>query len=298
MIQPPFLKLGDKVAIVSTARKITERDLDFSINKLQEWGLHVVFGAHLFEEDNQFAGTDEMRVADFQEALNDDSIKAIICARGGYGTVRIIDALDFSILEKSPKWIVGYSDVTVLHAHILSNFDVQSIHGTMPINFESNTGEALSSLRKALFGEELSYEIKANGLNKTGSGTGNIIGGNLSILYSLIGSRSDIDTTGKILFIEDLDEYLYHVDRMMQNLKRSGKLAGLAGLIVGAMSDMNDNAIPFGKQAEEIILDAVSPYDYPVCFGFPVGHINDNRALYVNKKANLRVGSAVRLNYE
>jgi len=298
MIQPPFLKQGDKVAIVSTARKISKAELKFAVDKLKEWGLDIVFGEHLFEEHNQFAGNDEMRTSDFQKALNNDAVKAIICARGGYGTVRIIDMIDFSMFQTSPKWIVGYSDVTALHSHISSNYDVQTIHGTMPINFETNTKEALILLKKALFGEELSYTISRHKLNRNGSCEGELIGGNLSILYSLIGSPSDIDTAGKILFLEDLDEYLYHVDRMMQNLKRSGKLSNLAGLIVGALSNMNDNIVPFGKTAEEIILEAVTDYNYPVCFGFPFGHIDDNRAIIVNKKANLLVSSSVKLIYE
>ena len=298
MIQPPFLKQGDNVAIVSTARKITKEELSFAVDKLKEWGLDIVFGEHLFEEHNQFAGNDEMRTSDFQKALDNDSVKAIICARGGYGTVRIVDGLDFSKFEKTPKWVVGYSDVTVLHSHISDNFGVQTIHGTMPINFETNTQEALSSLQKALFGKQLTYEFPPHKLNRKGSCEGELIGGNLSILYSLIGSPSDIDTKGKILFMEDLDEFLYHIDRMMQNLKRSGKLSNLAGLIVGAMSDMKDNAVPFGQTAEEIILEAVAEFDYPVCFGFPIGHIDDNRAIIVNKRANLVVGSSVKLIYE
>ena len=279
MIQPPFLKQGDKVAIVSTARKITKDELSFAADILKKWGLEVSFGEHLFEKDNQFAGNDEMRTSDFQKALDNDSVKAIICARGGYGTVRIVDALDFSKFVKTPKWVVGYSDVTVMHSHISNNLGIQTIHGTMPINFETNTQEALSSLQKALFGKQLTYEFPPHKLNRKGSCEGGLIGGNLSILYSLIGSPSDID-------------------RMMQNLKRSGKLSNLAGLIVGAMSDMNDSAVPFGRTAEEIILGAVSEFDYPVCFRFPIGHIDDNRAIIVNKKANLVVGSSVKLIYE
>ena len=298
MIQPPFLKQGDKVAIVSTARKITKDELSFAADILKKWGLEVSFGEHLFEKDNQFAGNDEMRTSDFQKALDNDSVKAIICARGGYGTVRIVDALDFSKFVKTPKWVVGYSDVTVMHSHISNNLGIQTIHGTMPINFETNMQEALSSLQKALFGKQLTYEFFPHKLNRNGTCQGELIGGNLSILYSLIGSSSDVDTKGKILFIEDLDEYIYHIDRMMQNLKRSGKLSNLAGLIVGAMSDMNDNAVPFGRTAEEIILGAVSEFDYPVCFRFPIGHIDDNRAIIVNKRANLVVGSSVKLIYE
>ncbi|MBT6440524.1 MAG: LD-carboxypeptidase [Flavobacteriales bacterium] len=298
MPQPPYLKIGDKIAIVSTARKIIKEELSFAVNKLEEWGLEVVFGDHLFEENNQFAGNDSMRAADFQTVLDDDSVKAIICARGGYGTVRIVDGLDFSKFKKTPKWVVGYSDITVLHSHISGNLGIQTIHGTMPINFETNTELALESLRKTLFGERLTYEIPAHQFNRKGTREGELTGGNLSLLYSLMGSTSEINTAGKILFLEDVDEYLYHVDRMMQNLKRSGKLSNLAGLIVGAMSNMNDNAIPFGKTAEEIILEAVTEYNYPVCLRFPIGHIDDNRAIIVNKKANLVVGSSVKLIYE
>lgn len=297
MTQPQALNKGDKVAIVSTARKITESELGYAVQTLNGWGLDVVIGEHLFNEDHQFSGTDEQRTMDFQKALDDDSIKAIICARGGYGTVRIIDRLDFSKFEQKPKWVVGYSDVTVLHSHIAQSLGIETIHGTMPINFESNSKEALESLRCALFGEQLFYEFGSHSFNRTGSCEGEIVGGNLSILYSLMGSPSDVDTTGKILFLEDLDEYLYHIDRMMINLKRSGKLSNLAGLIVGGMTEMNDNTVPFGKSAEEIIKEAVQYYNYPVCFGFPAGHISDNRALIMNKKANLVVGSSVRLSY-
>lgn len=297
MIQPPFLKKGDKVAIVSTARKISKRELIYSINVLKDWGLEVVLGESLFSEDCQFAGSDEDRINDFQRALDDLTIKAIICARGGYGTVRIIDKIDFSQFNISPKWVVGYSDVTVLHSHIATHVKGCSIHATMPINFESNTSQALDSLKNSLFGEQMEYVVESNVMNRLGACSGKLLGGNLSILYSLMGSISSINTDGCILFLEDLDEYLYHVDRMMQNLKRSGMLDNLAGLVVGGMSDMNDNSIPFGKSAEEIILEAVTDYDYAVAFGFPAGHIDDNRALYINKKANLVVGSSVTLSY-
>ncbi len=297
MIEPPYLNKGDKVAIVSTARKISKKELGHAVKVLENWGLIVVFGTSLFEEYYQFAGTDEKRAKDFQSALDDPTIKAIICARGGYGSVRIIDEIDFSNFHNVPKWIVGYSDVTVLHSHITNQINGCSIHGTMPINFESNTKEALDSLYSALFGKKVEYVLASNPKNRAGNSTGRLVGGNLSILYSLMGSPSGIDTRGCILFLEDLDEYLYHIDRMMLNLKRNGMLDVLSGLIVGAMSDMNDNPIPFGKSAEEIISDAVRDFDYPVVYGFPAGHIDDNRALYINKKANLMVGSSVSLSF-
>ena len=278
MIIPEKLEIGDKIGIISTARKITMEELRPAINTLESWGLKVVLGNNLFQEDNQFSGTVVQRTADLQSMIDDDSVKAIFCARGGYGTVQIIDTINFTNLIKNSKWIIGYSDVTVLHSH-LNNLGIASLHATMPINFESNTKESLSSLKSSLFGNLNSIECKAHPFNKFGKIEGNIVGGNLSILYSLLGSQSDIDTTDKILFIEDLDEYLYHIDRMMMNLKRNGMLGKLKGLIVGGMSDMNDNSIPFGKTAEQIILEYTKSYDFPICFGFPAGHLADNRCV-------------------
>ncbi len=294
-IQPPFLKKGDKIGIVACARKVSKEEMDPAIEILKNWGLEVVLGKNLFQADNQFAGTDKERADDLQILLNDNSIKAIISARGGYGTVRIIDKIDFGAFVKHPKWIIGYSDITVLHSH-LHTMGYQTIHSTMPINFSKNA-EATESLRKALFGEKVTYEIESDLFNKKGNAEGELIGGNLSILYSITGSVSDIHTDGKILFLEDLDEYLYHIDRMMMNLKRSGKLSRLAGLIVGGMSDMKDNAIPFGKSTEEIILDAVKEYNYPVCFHFPAGHIDRNLALPLGKKIKLEVSDTVKLSF-
>lgn len=293
MITPHYLQQGDKIGIVSTARKITLKELQPAIDQFTTWGLDVVLGDHLFKTHNQFAGTDEERKADFQAMMDDDEIKAIICARGGYGTVRIIDKLDFSHFIENPKWICGFSDVTVLHSHIHQNFGIETIHSLMGFNLgkPETTPEAINSLRKALFGEALSYEFASHELNSVGETKGILIGGNLSILYALLGSPSDIDTTDKILFLEDLDEYLYHMDRMMMNMKRNGKLSNLRALVVGGMSDMNDNAIAFGKTAEEIIVDAVKEYDYPVCFNFPAGHIDDNRAVYFGREATVQISA-------
>jgi len=282
------LNIGDKIGIISTARKISLEELKPSIKLLEEWGLKVVFGKNLFEEDNQFSGTVTQRSSDLQSMIDDDSIKAILCARGGYGTVQIIDKVDFSHLIKNPKWIIGYSDVTVLHSH-LHQLGITSLHATMPINFEKNTPKALESLKSALFGLGNLTEINHHHFNRFGKVEGEIVGGNLSILYSLLGSDSDINTDGKILFIEDLDEYLYHIDRIMMNLKRNGKLKNLKALIIGGMSDMNDNTIPFGKTAEEIILEYIKEFDFPVCFDFPAGHLDDNRTLVFGKESTLGI---------
>jgi muramoyltetrapeptide carboxypeptidase len=286
-IRPSYLKTGDSVAIIATARKISEKELNPALDVLKSWGLIPVLGKHIYFIENQFAGSDAQRTADLQWALDDNTIKAIIIVRGGYGTLRIIDNLDFTKFKKHPKWIVGYSDITVLHAH-LQNIGYQSLHATMPINFFKHEG-ATQSLKKALFGEALEYSITAHPLNKMGEAKGILIGGNLSLLYAISGSASDLNYDNCILFIEDLDEYLYHIDRMMLQLKRSGKLAKLKGLIVGGMTDMKDNTVPFGKTAEEIILDAVKEYNYPVCFQFLAGHIDENYALVMGQSITMKV---------
>ena len=288
MIIPEKLKIGDKIGIVSTARKITLEELKSSILILESWGLEIVPGKNLFKENNQFSGTIEQRTADLQSMIDNDAIKAVLCARGGYGTVQIIDKIDFSSLKTNPKWIIGYSDVTVLHAH-LNNLGIASLHATMPINFANNSNESLQSLKNSLLGKSNRIECTGHAFNLLGEADAEIVGGNLSILYSLSASISDIDTEGKILFIEDLDEYLYHIDRMMMNLNRNGKLAKLKGLIVGGMNDMNDNEILFGKSAEEIILEHTKDYNYPICFGFPAGHINDNRCIKLGVKSVLNI---------
>jgi muramoyltetrapeptide carboxypeptidase len=287
MKTPAYLKKGDKIGIVACARKISKEEVQPALDILISWGLEVVLGKNVFKEDHQFSGTDQERAEDLQMMLDDPELRAVISARGGYGTIRIIDSLNFTKFRKDPKWIIGYSDITVLHSHI-HTFGIETLHATMPINFTKNA-EATETLRKALFGEKLSYEAGSNLLNKKGSAEAELVGGNLSLLYALTGSVSDIDTKGKILFIEDLDEYLYHVDRMMINLKRSGKLGQLAGLIVGGMSEMRDNTLPFGKTAEEIITDAVIEYKYPVCFGFPAGHIDRNLAMVLGRTVKLEV---------
>jgi len=292
MITPPYLKKGDKIAIVSPARKITQAEVEPAIRMFKTWGLEVVEGDHLYASWSQFAGSDEQRTADLQQMLDDDSIRAIICSRGGYGTVRIIDRLDFTRFVQNPKWIVGYSDVTVLHSHIHRHFGIETLHAIMPVNFkdECDGNPSINTLKKALFGKELNYVVPTDPSNRMGSARGQLVGGNLSILYSLTNTSSDISTNGKILFLEDLDEYLYHIDRMMMNLRRSGKLEGLAGLIVGGMAKMHDNEVPYDKTANEIIAEAVEDYPYPICFNFPAGHLDDNRALIMGREVSFVVG--------
>ncbi|MDY8136995.1 LD-carboxypeptidase [Aquimarina sp. 2201CG5-10] len=288
MFKPGFLKEGSKIAIVSTARKISLREIAETISIIKAWGLVPVIGKTIGLDHNQFAGTDEERRSDFQDKLDDPDIDAIWCARGGYGTVRIVDMLDFSGFLKKPKWIIGYSDVTVLHAHI-HKLQIATLHAPMPIDFHKGTTASQKSFKEIIFGNKISYSFSSSEENKIGNCSGQLIGGNLSILYSLCGSLSSIDTTGKILCIEDLDEYLYHIDRMLQNLKRNGYFDKLSGLIVGGMTKMHDNNIPFGRKAEEIILDIVADYDFPVVFNFPMGHIEDNRTLMLGAEVSLTV---------
>jgi len=296
MIRPACLKKGDKIAIVSPARSISFKEVHQAIRMFIRYDLEVVLGSYVFGKYNQFAGTDDQRCRDFQQMLDDDQIRAIICSRGGYGTVRIIDQLDFSRFCTNPKWIVGYSDATVLHAHINKLFGVETLHATMPGNIGKNADdESVESMMDALLGQPIAYEHPTGLLSRKGEAKGVLVGGNLSILNNLAGTISSPDTTGKILFLEDLDEYLYHIDRMMMNLKRSGKLRKLSGLIVGGMSGMKDNPIPFGKTANEIIAEAVKDYSYPVCYDFPSGHLDKNLALIMGRQVHLKVGNTVEI---
>ena len=288
MITPPYLQKGDTVAILATARKHIVKSMQPTIDLLESWGLTVVIGKSIGLEENQLAGNDEQRAADLQEQLDNPNIKAIWCARGGYGTVRVVDLVDFTQFKKSPKWLVGFSDVTVLHNH-LNTMGYKSIHGIMPISLAKASKEAVESLRLSLFGQPLQYAIDPHPMNRLGKASGELVGGNLSILYSLLGSPSAIDCKDKILYIEDLDEYLYHIDRMMMNLKRNGCLESLKGIIVGSMTDMKDNDIPWGKNALEIVQDVTKQYNIPVIFNFPAGHIHDNRALILGNNVAIEV---------
>ncbi|MBF6607874.1 MAG: LD-carboxypeptidase [Flavobacterium sp.] len=298
MITPQYLKKGDTVGILATARKIDHATLQPAISLLESWGLKVVLGKTIGREENQLAGADWYRATDFQQMLDDPSIKAIWAAKGGYGTVRIIDRIDFTNFKKNPKWIVGFSDVTVLHSHI-NNMNIETLHSIMALSARTATPEAIETMRKALFGEPLSYTVAAYPFNRTGKASAEIVGGNLSVLYSISGSESQIDLDGKILFIEDLDEYLYHIDRMLMNMKRSGQLSGIKALIVGGMTSMNDNDIPWGKNALEIIQDIVKDYKFPVIYEFPAGHIKDNRALIFGRNVSVEVSeSGAKISFE
>jgi muramoyltetrapeptide carboxypeptidase len=288
LIKP--IQKGDTVGILALASKVDFEVLRPAIELMENvWGLKVILGESLMSEYNQFAGTDAVRTNDFQMMLDNPEIKAIFSARGGYGSSRLLDSIDFTAFQKQPKWVVGFSDITAVHCHI-HTLNIESLHATMPKLFLQEGGEeSLESLRKILFGQEVNYKIEPHKLNRLGAANGQIIGGNLAILTHIIGSKSDINYDGKILFLEDINEYLYSIDRMMVQLKRSGKLQNLAGLIVGSFSDCQDNDVPFGKTANEIIQEAVEGYDFPVCYGFPVGHEFDNWAMPCGREMILLV---------
>ena len=283
-----YLKQGSKVAIAAPARCVTPEEMAFAIHWLKEQGFVPVYDDRLFAVHHIFAGYDDFRASVFQEYLDNEEIEAIWLARGGYGSIRIIDKLDFTKFLQHPKWIAGFSDSTVIHGK-LSRLGVPSLHSPMPFYFANKTEVAKRSLFNALTGKCLHYEFPANPLNRLGKMEGEIVGGNLSVLMGMNGSDIFPETDGKILFIEEVDEYIYHIDRMMRGLKRAGKLAHLKGLIVGGLTQIKDNTHPFGQTAEEVIAEAVSEYDYPVCFGFPAGHFDDNRVLVFGQKSRIEI---------
>ena len=287
---PPPFRAGQRVALVSPARKISAAELAPAITTLAEWGLEVVLGESIAGDHHQFAGDDDLRRRDFQRQLDDPTIRAILCARGGYGTARIVDGLDWTAFAAAPKWVAGFSDITVLNCHLLAR-GFASLHSVMPVLFHQVGGAAaLHTLRQALFGEARDpLAAPAHPLNRPGTATGELVGGNLSLLHTITGTASQVSFAGRILFLEDLDEYLYHIDRMMLHLHRSGQLAGLAGLVVGHFTAMRDNTIPFGSTALEIIDSYAQRHDFPVGYGFPVGHEADNRALVVGQTVRLVV---------
>lgn len=289
MYIPASLKPGDTIGFVCTARKLDLDSIQVAIRFFEKAGFKVLIGDSIGAEYFQYAGDDNFRRKDLQKMLDNPKVKAIISARGGYGTVRIIDDIYYGNYLEIPKWIIGYSDITALHSHLNHVMGIGTLHASMPVSFDTNTPEALQSILDALTGKPLKYSIDSHPLNRIGKASGEIVGGNLSVLYSLLGTKTLLHTANKILFLEDLDEYLYHVDRMMIALKRAGKLNQLAGIIVGGMTNMHDNEVPYGKTAEEIILEHVEEFDYPVCFGFPAGHIDDNRALKFGAMAQLNV---------
>lgn len=289
MILPPALQQGDKVAIVATARKITHQEIAPAMAWLEGLGLEVVVGSSIGLAERQFAGTDAQRLADLQQQLDDASVRAIWCARGGYGTVRLVDGIDWRGFDRAPKWLCGFSDITVLHA-ALQTRGYASIHSTMPVNV-AETPESIASLNSlwtALQGQQPAYPADTIQWARGEQLSGRVVGGNLSVLYSLLGSSTFPDLTGKVLFLEDLDEYLYHLDRMMMGLRRAGKLHELAGLLVGGLTQMNDNAVAFGRTAEQILFEAVGDFDYPVVFGMPAGHQPLNLALVMGGQLELQ----------
>ncbi len=296
MLFPEYLKRGDRIRIISPSGKVSKDKVLQGIELLHDEGFEVIIGRHVFDRHFQYAGTDQQRAADFQEAINDPETKAIICARGGYGSVRIIEKLDFSPMLRNPKWLVGFSDITVFHL-VLNRLGLASIHGVMPAFFLENKKPSKSffSLIKTLLSGVSAVETMPNSLNRTGDAAGELVGGNLSLIYSLQATPWQIETKGKILLLEDLSEYLYHIDRMMQNLKLSGALSQLSGLVIGGFTELQDNESPFGKSAYEIIRSAVEEYDYPVCFDIPSGHIPKNLSLIMGANYSLEVGNTCSL---
>ena len=295
LTQPPFLKAGDTVAIVAPSGVLNnrEREVNQAKDLLRRWKLNVVVGTHVFSKDNHFAGTDDQRASDLQKVMDDPTISAIWCARGGYGTVRVLDKLDFTKLKAKPKWLIGYSDITALHNQ-LHNEGLQSIHALMCTSLtedETKVANAVDTFKKAIFGDAISYTIESSSYNRIGETNGQIVGGNLTLLHTMLGSKTSIDTSGKILFIEEIGEYKYHIDRMLQSLKRAGYFENLAGVIVGDFSNMRINTTPWGKSIEQLILDVFEGYDYPILFDFPAGHEKDNRALILGSNITLLVNS-------
>lgn len=279
---------GIKIAIAAPARKIARDEMSFAIDWLHGRGFEAVFDDRLFSVDHIAAGSDDFRAAMLQEYMDRSDIDAIWMARGGYGSIRIIDKLDFTQFVMHPKPIIGFSDVTVFHGRF-NRLGIPSIHASMPHHLDNKTPEALQSLVDALTGKPLHYEWTAYTLNRPGQADGEVVGGNLSVLCAMLGSNSFPETEGKILFIEEIDEYIYHVERMMYGLKRAGKLDHLKALMIGGLTDIHDNPEPFGKTVEKAIFDVVKDYDYPVCFNFPAGHQPNNKAIYFGKKAKLSI---------
>ncbi len=292
---PPYLKKGDTIGIVCPAGYMAAEKVQTCINTLQEWGYKVKLGKTVGgDSPTYFSGTDEERLADFQQMLDDDEVKAVLCGRGGYGMGRIVDSLDFKKFKKHPKWIVGYSDITVLHSHFYSNYYISSLHAPMAgaFNDEGFKNEYVLSLKNVLAGKRIKYSCPAHEFNRKGEAIGELVGGNLALLANITGTDSDIKTRDRILFIEDVGEYSYNIDRMLHQLKRSGKLSRLAGLIIGGFTEMKDTERPFGKTVYEIIRDIIQEYGYPVCFDFPVSHSDRNYALKIGAGYKLKVGKS------
>jgi muramoyltetrapeptide carboxypeptidase len=287
LIIPKYLRYGDTIGISCPAGNINEKEIQSAVLQMQNWGFKIRTGDTVGKKDFIFGGTDEERLKDLQQMLDDNAIRAIMCARGGYGSIRILDKIDFVKFAAVPKWIIGFSDITVIHSHLNKNFNIASIHSKMCNSFPDDWSKAeqtqidsILSIKQALTGEKMKYSAPKNLNNRTGIAQGQLVGGNLKTIESLSGSQSDIHTAGKILFVEDTDEYLYSIDRMFWNLKRTGKLSHLKGLIIGGFKTKPDDpGEEFGKTVYEIVLEKIKEYEYPVCFDFPVGHQKENYAL-------------------
>lgn len=296
-IVPAYLKSGDTIGITCPAGFVTEADILPAVEEIRKWGFVVRQGITIGRRDFTFGGTDEERAADLQQMLDDHTVKAILCARGGYGTVRIVDRLNFEKFRLHPKWIIGFSDVTVLHCHLHRNYRIASLHSKMCNSFPENWStadpiqmETILSIKQALTGHKARYTATGNEKNRSGSAEGILIGGNLNTLETLSGTRSDISTAGKILFVEDTGEYLYSIDRMFWNLRRTGKLAKLKGLVVGGFKiKPDDPGEEFGRTLEDIVLEQAKRFRFPVCFDFPVGHQKNNFALKCGVRHKLSV---------
>jgi len=299
MITPPYLKPGDKVGFVAPARSVVPVEMQKAKEILKSKGLGFVEGENLYKKKNQFSGSDKERVADFQKFLDDPEIAAIFCVRGGYGSVRVFHQLNFGKFLKNPKWIVGYSDITVFHSYISNRLGIETLHAPMPFSYGKDEYDQSSVMMTfdILSGKIPEFNFNTDNLNNDGRTKGRLVGGNLSVLYSLRGTLADIDTNGKILFIEDIDEYLYHIDRILMNLKLGGKLDGLRGIIVGDMFDMKDNNVPFGKNAYEILSGFFNELNIPVCYGFPSGHGKINWPLIMGREVVLNIGKQCSLSY-
>lgn len=293
MKQPPYLTIGDTVAIVAPSGILKGRndEVNRAVKLLESWGLNTQIGEHVFNQADHFAGTDAERCEDFQSALDNPKISAIWCARGGYGTVRILDKLDYKKFKEHPKWIIGYSDITALHSQI-HNEGYQSIHALMCVSLTKDLEdikETVATFKSTIFGNPVEYEIKGSTYNRVGKTKGQLVGGNLTILHTMLGSNTSIETSGKILFIEEIGEYKYHIDRMLQSLKRAGYFDNCAGLIVGDMSKLRKNTTLWGTSIEQLVLDALSEYNFPIAFNMPAGHEKDNRAMLFGKTVELSV---------
>ncbi len=291
---PPYLKKGDTIGIVCPSGYMPANKAETCIKTLESWGYRVKVGSTLGSQFHYFSGNDKQRTQDLQQMMNDSSVKAILCARGGYGLSRIIDDLDFQKFKKNPKWIIGFSDITVLHAHIYQHYQIATMHAPMAAAFNDGgfENEYIGSLKNALAGETSSYECDKHALNKIGTAEGDLIGGNLTIVAHLIGSHSSYKTRHKILFLEDVGEYLYNIDRMLIQLERAELFKHLKGLIIGGFSDMKDTTVPFGTDIYNLINHHVKDYKFPVCYGFPVSHETENVALKVGVNHELKVTKA------